>query len=1293
YDLSGNGYHASQVTASNQPQVVSGGSVVLENTKPALEFEGATVGLNLTQITPNTNWTMFGIGARKASLAIMTFLGSSNGSINSTMAGGSVDNKAYLNNGTQYRQTTATYTTTSQTLWTGIVLNSLPHSIYLNSSLQNSTTVTVGNGGSWQTPTGMNGENSSISSITSLGGGGGSLNTAASSGGSGGGGGGSFAGGAGTADQGFAGGVGGGAAIGGGGGGASQSGRDGGDPTNPRAGGSGSFFPLFASIAGSPGGWFGGGGGGSLGFAGQGGPGGPGGGGNGRGDGSGIPATSGSSNTGGGGGGGYAGAPGGNGGSGIIIVHYPNPIQSGSTFIQTSPTFISASANDTAGTGLTTGGPLGMITVSRTGSTSMALWKNRVPTKSTTRASASINLDLYLNGLNASNALVLGNGANVGIGTSTPHAPLQFQTALANRKIVLFEGADNNHEFFGFGVNGAELRYQVNGTFSSHVFHASTSSTASNEVMRIRGDGNVGIGTSSPNTTLDVQNSAGGTAVTVNSFIGALDNTGITSSAVSSASSAVGIRGSGGGATVSIGVDGTADGGSITNIGVSGSASNTGNNAWIYGVQGVNQGATTATQSFGVLGQAFNTGSTNNYGVYGVASGATNNYAGYFVGSTVIDGDLGLFDIGSAPASTTNKLYNVAGALFWDGIDLTSGGASQWLDSGSDIYFAAGNVGIGTITPAHSLDVIGDVNVSTGNGFLINSVRFLGGSTTANNIFLGGSSGSSIASGGGNVFVGSNSGQATTDGVSNVFVGNNAGFTNVTGSSNVFMGAASGDNSTGSGNTFVGHGSGSANTTGNNNTLLGEGANLGAANLSNATAIGFNASVNQSNSLVLGAAGVSVGIGTTTPTEVLDVVGNVNIDAASAYFQDNVRILNTSNTNTVVGQLAGDQLAGNENNNTLLGYSAGSLTNGIGNGGNTMIGGFAGSAHTTGLDNVYVGASAGLNTGTGNRNTFVGTAAGFNVTSGTNLTLIGSNTDAAPGLTNATAIGFGTNVVQNNTLILGNGANVGIGTNTPAGALCVDRDVLTGEYVGSFINLNAGSEDGAALYASSTSTAANWGIGLIAEGNFVGVQAFGGAGGTSALAADANGAAYAATFEGGNVGIGTTSPGFTLEVNGGVAGVGAYVDLSDKRFKKDVAPISDGLDKILALQGITYNWDNTLNPSLNLDNKNHIGFLAQDVEKVLPQIVHTGDDELKTKRVEYSSVVPVLVEAIKDQQQIIDSQKQQIENLTVKLKEMEVTNKSIQSVEASTQTQLDQMKAQIDKLTAILTAEASKGNE
>jgi surface protein len=78
-----------------------------------------------------------------------------------------------------------------------------------------------------------------------------------------------------------------------------------------------------------------------------------------------------------------------------------------------TPTFISASSNNNAGFGLTTGGPLGMITVSRTGSTSIALWKNRVPTKSTTRASASIDLDFYLNALNSNNSPVSSSQNNV----------------------------------------------------------------------------------------------------------------------------------------------------------------------------------------------------------------------------------------------------------------------------------------------------------------------------------------------------------------------------------------------------------------------------------------------------------------------------------------------------------------------------------------------------------------------------------------------------------------------------------------------------------------------------------------------------------------------------------------------------------------------------------------------------------------------------------------------------------------------------------------------------------------
>ena len=259
---------------------------------------------------------------------------------------------------------------------------------------------TVGSGGLGRVGTfvpQLQGQNSTFGSVVAVGGGRGGQNSEfnGGSGGSGGGGGiGGFSvGGAGTLGQGNSG------SGDGGGGGAGTSGSG-------NNGGSGSFYAQYASLGfGSPAGWFGGGGAGGF-YLGTGGIGGGGAGGGGA-----ITGSSGSINTGGGGGASSYPIVGGSGGSGIIIVSYP--IITGSTFIQTTPTFISASANDTAGTGLTTGGPLGMITVSRTGSTSMALWKNRVPTKSTTQASASINLDFYLNALNANNSPVSSSQNNV----------------------------------------------------------------------------------------------------------------------------------------------------------------------------------------------------------------------------------------------------------------------------------------------------------------------------------------------------------------------------------------------------------------------------------------------------------------------------------------------------------------------------------------------------------------------------------------------------------------------------------------------------------------------------------------------------------------------------------------------------------------------------------------------------------------------------------------------------------------------------------------------------------------
>lgn len=88
----------------------------------------------------------------------------------------------------------------------------------------------------------------------------------------------------------------------------------------------------------------------------------------------------------------------------------------------------------------------------------------------------------------------------VGIGVEVPHASLHLENLIKNRKIVLYESADNDHQYYGFGINEFTLRYQIPRTGSNHAhkFYAGNGASGSNELMRIQGDGKVGIGASSP---------------------------------------------------------------------------------------------------------------------------------------------------------------------------------------------------------------------------------------------------------------------------------------------------------------------------------------------------------------------------------------------------------------------------------------------------------------------------------------------------------------------------------------------------------------------------------------------------------------------------------------------------------------------------------------------------------------------------------------------------------------------------------------------------------------------------
>lgn len=99
----------------------------------------------------------------------------------------------------------------------------------------------------------------------------------------------------------------------------------------------------------------------------------------------------------------------------------------------------------------------------------------------------------------------------------------------------------------------------------------------------------------------------------------------------------------------------------------------------------------------------------------------------------------------------------------------------------------------------------------------------------------------------------------------------------------------------------------------------------------------------------------------------------------------------------------------------------------------------------------------------------------------------------------------------------------------------------------------------------------------------------------------------------------------------------AYGSPSDKRLKENIKPIESALDKVSKLQGVTFDWKKS---DSILDIKQDIGFIAQDVQKVVPELVRENEDGMLSIR--HQGVIPILVEAMKEQQKQIEELKKQI---------------------------------------------------
>ena len=141
----------------------------------------------------------------------------------------------------------------------------------------------------------------------------------------------------------------------------------------------------------------------------------------------------------------------------------------------------------------------------------------------------------------------------------------------------------------------------------------------------------------------------------------------------------------------------------------------------------------------------------------------------------------------------------------------------------------------------------------------------------------------------------------------------------------------------------------------------------------------------------------------------------------------------------------------------------------------------------------------------------------------------------------------------------------------------------------------------------------------------------------------------------GNVGIGCTSPNYKLQVVGDIAAQGGTIRAasaiisttltacSDIRFKEHIKPLSNTLENIMKLQGVSYDWRVNEFPDRYFNTKKQIGIIAQDLEKIYPELVETDKEGYKS--VDYSKMAPLFIESFKEQQQQIKLQQEQIKLL------------------------------------------------